>query len=193
MLDPDFTTFPIINTERILLRQIQESDAASILNLRSSEVVMKYIDKERAKNMGDAMAYIERVTNDFSKGDGISWGMALLEEPDKLIGTIGLWRIIKQHYRAEIGYMLHPDLWGNGFTNEVVKAVIAYGFQTIQLHSIEAHINPGNTASAALLSSNGFIREAYFKEDYFFRGKFLDSAIYSLLNKLPFNETITVA
>jgi ribosomal-protein-alanine N-acetyltransferase len=53
----------------------------------------------------------------------------------------------------------------------------------MQLHSIEAHINPANAPSAALLEKKGFIREAYFKEDYFFRGQFFDSAVYSLLQK----------
>lgn len=186
MLEPDFTTFPVLETERLLLRQVQDSDAAAILNLRSSEVVMQYINKERAKNTEDAMDFIKRVANGLNTGEGITWCMALKNMPEKLVGTIGLWRIIKQHYRAEIGYMLHPDLWGKGFTNEAVKAVVEYGFNGIKLHSIEAHINPENAASAGLLKSNGFVREAYFKEDYFFEGKFFDSAIYSLLNKAPF-------
>ncbi|MEI7734296.1 MAG: GNAT family N-acetyltransferase [Ferruginibacter sp.] len=186
MLEPDFTSFPVLTTERLILRQIDAADAPQILALRSSELVMKYINKERAKNLEDAMAFVERVNTGLSSGEGITWGMALKEAPEKLIGTIGLWRIIKQHYRAEIGYMLHPDLWGKGYTNEAIKAVIDCGFTTIQLHSIEAHINPGNAASAGLLESNGFVREAYFKEDYFYEGQFLDSAIYSLLNKAPF-------
>jgi ribosomal-protein-alanine N-acetyltransferase len=186
MLEPDFTSFPVLTTERLLLRQIDAADAPAILALRSSELVMQYINKERAKNLEDAMAFVERVNTGLSTGEGITWGMALKEAPEKLIGTIGLWRIIKQHYRAEIGYMLHPDLWGKGYTNEATKAVIDCGFTTIQLHSIEAHINPDNAASAGLLESNGFVKEAYFKEDYFYEGKFLDSAIYSLLNKAPF-------
>lgn len=186
MLEPDFTSFPVLTTERVLLRQIEAADAPAILALRSSELVMQYINKERAKNLDDAMAFVERVNTGLSTGEGITWGMALKEAPEKLVGTIGLWRIIKQHYRAEIGYMLHPDLWGKGYTNEAIKAVIDCGFTTIQLHSIEAHINPGNAASAGLLESNGFVREAYFKEDYFYEGQFLDSAIYSLLNKAPF-------
>jgi ribosomal-protein-alanine N-acetyltransferase len=51
----------------------------------------------------------------------------------------------------------------------------------MKLHSIEAHVNPNNIASIKLLEKNGFIREAYFKEDYFYDGKFLDTAVYSLL------------
>ncbi len=51
----------------------------------------------------------------------------------------------------------------------------------MNLHSIEANVNPGNTASIKLLEKNNFTREAYFKENYFYDGKFLDTAIYSLL------------
>jgi ribosomal-protein-alanine N-acetyltransferase len=53
----------------------------------------------------------------------------------------------------------------------------------MNLHSIEANINPENIASRKLLEKTGFVREAYFKENYFFNGKFIDSEIYSLLNK----------
>ncbi len=66
---------------------------------------------------------------------------------------------------------------------EALLAVHDFGFKEMKLHSIEAHINPANTASAAILESAGYIREAYFREDYFFNGIFLDSAIYSLLEK----------
>ncbi len=98
-----------------------------------------------------------------------------------MIGTIGLWRIIKEHYRAEIGYMLLPEHWKKGFAKEAVLKVVEYGFDEMKLHSIEAHINPKNAASAGLLEITGFVREAYFKEDFFFNGAFEDTAIYSLL------------
>ncbi len=77
--------------------------------------------------------------------------------------------------------MLHSDHWRKGIMKEALMAVIPYGFLEMNLHSIEARINPGNDASDAILRSVGFVREAYFKEDYFFNGKFLDTAIYSLL------------
>jgi ribosomal-protein-alanine N-acetyltransferase len=109
------------------------------------------------------------------------WCITLLDKPETLIGTIGHWRLMKQHYRAEVGYMLHPDHWNKGIMKEALLAVIDYGFKDMKLHSIEAHINPANASSAALLERCGFIREAYFKEDFFFKGAFIDSAIYSLL------------
>ncbi len=183
MLQPNFAPFPEINTERLLLRRITNDDAAELFFLRSSPDTMKYIDKERAASIDDAVTFINVIKDLLEKNDGITWAIALKENPAKLIGTIGHWRIIKQHYRAEVGYMLHPDYWRKGIMKEALLAVIDFGFNQMQLHSIEAHINPANKGSAAILESTGFVREAYFKEDFFFRGKFGDSAIYSLLNK----------
>jgi ribosomal-protein-alanine N-acetyltransferase len=64
---------------------------------------------------------------------------------------------------------------------EAVSEVIKYGFTVMRLHSIEANVNPDNKASIKLLEKNCFAREAYFKENYFYNGKFLDTVIYSLL------------
>jgi ribosomal-protein-alanine N-acetyltransferase len=61
--------------------------------------------------------------------------------------------------------------------------VLKYGFEVLKLHSIEANVNPENIASIKLLEKNNFVREAYFRENYFYNGKFLDSAIYSLVRK----------
>jgi [ribosomal protein S5]-alanine N-acetyltransferase len=66
---------------------------------------------------------------------------------------------------------------------EAIIPVIDYGFNQMGLHSIEAHIDPENIATAALLESCSFIREAYFKENVFFAGRFKNTAIYSLLKK----------
>ena len=88
------------------------------------------------------------------------------------------------NYRAEIGYRLHPAQHGKGIMNEALKAVLDYGFNVMNLHSVEANTNPGNKESISLLERNGFIREGYFKENYFYDGKFLDSAVYSLVKPM---------
>ena len=160
-----------------------KEDAPAILSLRSDEKVMQYIDKERASSIAEAEKFCAIIKDALEKNDGITWAIAFQHTHAALIGTIGFWRIIKQHFRAEIGYMLHHDHWGQGIMQEAIEVVIDYGFGPLQLHSIEAHINPNNSASAGILEKNGFIREAYFKEDFFFKGKFLDSAIYSRVNK----------
>ena len=181
MLELNFSPFPEIKTESLLLRRMTDTDAPEIWFLRSDETVMKYIDREKPKSQEEALAFINMVNANIDKNESIMWAIALKENPGTLIGNIGFWRIINQHYRSEIGYMLHPDFWGKGIMKEALQAAADFGFNEMKLHSIEAHINPDNIASGMLLEKAGFIREAYFKEDFFFRGKFIDTAIYSLL------------
>ncbi|MBS1655703.1 MAG: GNAT family N-acetyltransferase, partial [Bacteroidetes bacterium] len=83
---------------------------------------------------------------------------------------------------AETGYVLHPDYWRQGIMKEVLPVVCDFGFKKLGLHSIEARINISNIASERLLKTTGFKKEAWFKEDFFFRGKFYDTVVYSLLN-----------
>ncbi|MEP7107602.1 MAG: GNAT family N-acetyltransferase [Ferruginibacter sp.] len=181
MLQPDFSTFPEIRTARLLLRKITKKDAPAILTLRSDEHVMRYIDKTRAANIVDAEAFITRIMHSLKINDGITWAITLKEDPRTLIGTIGYWRLVKEHDRAEIGYMLNPGHWKKGIMKEALLKVIDVGFKVFKLHSIEAHINPENEASAGILTSTGFVQEAHFRENFFFNGSFRDTAIYSRL------------
>lgn len=181
MLCPNFSPFPEIQTERLLLRMMTTNDAEEILYLRSNDDVMKYIDRERTKSIEDAKSFLDKIDASLNSNNGIMWGITLKENPGKLIGNIGYWRLIKEHYRAEVGYMLHPSFWKKGIMKEALLRVIDFAFDDMNLHSIEANINPGNTASAMLLESTGFIKEAYFKEDFFFNGAFHDTIIYSRL------------
>lgn len=182
MLQPNFNPFPELATERLILRRITADDTNEIFRLRSDEQVMKYIDKERAASLKDAEIFFNLINDSANANTGITWAIALKQSPDKMIGSIGFWRLIKEHYRAEIGYMLHPDFWKKGIMKEALAEVIDFGFNEMKLHSIEAQINTGNTASAHILESVGFIKEAHFKENYFFQGIFSDTIVYSKLN-----------
>lgn len=181
MLSPSFTPFPGITTARLELKQITTGDAQALFRLRSDENLMRYIDRPRAANVNDALDLIQKIATDLEKTDGITWGIFAKQDPASLIGTIGFWRIEKHNYRAEIGYMLDSAHHRQGLMQEAIGAVLDYGFSDLQLHSVQANVNPGNAASARMLEKNGFVKEGYFRENFFFDGRFLDSMIYSLL------------
>lgn len=180
MLAPNFTPFPTLITERLVLRKITMDDAPELFFMRNDDRVMKYIERPRPANINDTYEFINKITEAEKNNEIITWGIALKNET-KLIGTVCFINIKKENYRAEFGYAIHPDHWGKGIMNEVAKAVINYGFKEMKLHSIEANINPENIGSQKLLEKQGFVREGYFRENFFWQGKFLDSAIYSLL------------
>lgn len=183
MINIDFSIFPILHTDRLILKEITENDAQILFEMRSNRDLMKYIDRPKPASIDDIYDLIQKMKTMKSNGEGISWGIFKKEQPDLKIGNIGLYRIIAEHYRAEIGYMLNTTNHQQGIMYEAILKVIEFGFIQMNLHSIEANINPENIASRKLLEKTGFVREAYFKENYFFNGKFIDSEIYSLLNK----------
>ena len=183
MLQLSFSPFPPLSTQRLLLRQMNEADAEQVYKLKCNKITLEFLDKAPMESLAEAILQINKINQDTASNNGITWGIALKEKPETLIGSIGFWRIIKEHYRAEIGYMLHHDYWQKGIMKEAMKPVLQYGFKIMNLHSVEANINPANTASQVLLESIGFVREGYFKENYYFNGVFSDSAIYSLLDK----------
>jgi len=185
MLTINLYPFPILETSRLILRQINKNDANEIFILRSDTKVMEYIHRPLAKTLDDALQLIQIIIDAEINNNGITWAI-ILKENGQLIGTIGYWQIKKEHYRAEIGYLLSPDFQRKGMMQEALTTVIHYGFAEMKLHTIEADVDPKNTPSISLLERNKFVKEGYFKENYFFDGKFSDTVVYSLLTSIDY-------
>jgi len=182
MITINFTPFQNLETERLLLRRVNNADIKEIIELRSNPETMKYIPRPLVKTDQEGLDHIAMINDKIEANEGINWAITIKDNP-QLIGIIGHYRIKPEHHRAEIGYMILPEFNGKGIVTEAVKAVVKYGFEEMKLHSIEAIIDPDNIASAKVLEKNGFIKEGHLKENEFFEGRFLDSVIYSLLNK----------
>ncbi len=182
MLTLNFSPFPNLETEHLLLRGVVKEDLNEIFALRSNPETMKYIPRPLLKNVKDALNHIATIDEKINANEGINWAITLKGNP-KLIGLIGHYRIKPEHYRAEIGYMLLPEFHGKGIITEAIIELVNYGFQEMHLHSIEAHIDPENSASARVLEKSGFVKEAHLKENEFYEGQFIDTLIYSILDK----------
>ena len=155
-------------------------DAQDLFRIRSNEGVMKYMDTAALDHKKAAQTLISFFNTQFKNKTAVTWGLVAKAE-NKLIGSFSFWKINKPHCRAEIGYSIHPDFWGNGFMTETFKNLIEFGFNQMGFHSLEANVNPQNQNSIRLLERIGFKREAYFRENFFFNEKYLDSLIYCLL------------
>lgn len=183
-LNLNFNPFPELQTPRLTLRKPLLSDAPALYKLRSDDTVLQYLDRPGAASVHEAREFIEKIHENLVNNNSVNWAITL-KDSNELIGTIGFWRIEKEHFRAEIGYMLFPEYQRRGLMQEALSEVIAFGFNTLNLHSVEANCNPANVASIRLLEKNNFVKEAYFRENYYFDGKFLDSVIFSLINTNP--------
>ena len=175
----NFSPFPELFTERLLLRQLNRKDEEEIFELRSNDVVNKYLDRPKAKSMKDAEEFIERINFGINSHQSFFWAICFRDQP-KLIGTICLWNFSEEENKAEIGYELLPTFHGKGIMQEAVSKVIEFGFQTVQLVTIEAWTAGQNENSIKLLERNHFKRD-FEQENKIDRAKEgPDTVIYSL-------------
>jgi ribosomal-protein-alanine N-acetyltransferase len=87
-----FSPFPVLVTENLLLRQLAISDAPDILELRSSEQVNKYLNRNKASSLEDALTFIALINKSIANNESIYWGLKLKDDI-LIIVNICLWNI----------------------------------------------------------------------------------------------------
>lgn len=177
MLTLHLPTFPVLTTERLVLRELRSSDAAPVFAMRSDPRVMQHVLRPLATTLADATALIDLIGSRLAANDAVQWAMTRKGD-DTLIGLIGFWRIAKEHHLAELGYMLAHAHWGQGLMSEAVGTVVDFGFRTLGFHRIEAVTGPRNAGSIRVLEKGGFVREGHFRENVLSNGVFLDSLYF---------------
>ncbi len=151
-------TFPEINTERLFLRKIEESDSEVILFLRSDETINKFIhrsENRKTKNIADAIKHIQKINLETENNTSFSWGITLKNDRE-IIGTICLWNFSENYKTAEVGYDLNPTHQRKGIMSEALHSVLDFGFNRLNLDTIEAFTHVQNESSKKLLEKNGF-------------------------------------
>lgn len=156
MLNLNFTPFPFLSTENYMLRQLTDKDDKEIFILRSDERVLKYLDIQKAETLDDARKFIEKINAAIKINMSIYWAISG-NSSSKLLGTICLWNITESPNKADIGFTLLPDQFGKGIMQEILPAVIDYGFNIMKLEKIEGDVAPDNIKSIKLMEKFGFI------------------------------------
>lgn len=177
----DFTTFPIIETPRLRLREITHADVPDIFAVYSNVETMRYYDTPYA-NIEQSHDDVQLHKRRFREKTGIRWAITLKGD-DTFIGNCGFNpRIYGNH--SDIGYILSRDHWRKGIMYEAVSAILPFGFNELALNRIEAWIFPGNDASSRLAEKLGFTYEGLLRGYMFGQ----DILMYSLLkNEVELN------
>lgn len=171
---------PIIETSRLLLREVTNEDATDMLSYLSDRDVVKHMGLEPFQTVEDALDEISWYQSIFKDGSGIRWGITL-KESRKVIGSCGFLNRNSKHHRAEIGFELSKEYWGKGIASEAMEAVLKFGFNHYSFERIEALIEPANAPSQKLVEKQGFKREGLLRHYEFTCGKFDDLYMYSIL------------
>lgn len=176
----DYFEFPVLTTERLILREVRLSDAPDLLVFRGDPYVQRF-NSRPLQSVAEAETAVRETHAAFSAKESLVWGVAL-NENNKVIGGVGFYNWSRYHRRAEIGYDLARSYWGYGYGSEAVTAILRFGFEQMKLHRIYARTIADNHESVNLLEKLGFAREGtqreYSWED---DGEFHDSAMYGLL------------
>ncbi len=176
----DWKSLPTINASRVSLRWITEEDVDALYLIFSHTEVMRYWSTPPLADRSAAVKLLHEIHDGFRRQTLLKWGIARRTD-DALIGTTTLFNLDLANHRAEIGYGLDRAHWGNGYMNEALQALLAYAFEELALHRIEADVDPRNGASIRTVERLGFQREGYLRERWQVNGEIQDSLFYGLL------------
>jgi len=172
---------PKLESTRLSIRLVNRSDAPVIYELHADKQAMAYWSCPPYEQLAQAEKQVEAALNDYSSGSSIMLGL-YLKQSGVLIGTLSLFSIHEESRRAEIGYMLSRAYWGQGLMTEALEAFLHWCFRDLNLHRLEADIDPNNTASGNLLKRCGFVLEGLLRERWIVAGKVTDSELFGLLS-----------
>ena len=173
--------FPKLETERLRLRELTLLDAETMFRYFSKESVIRYFGMDSFQNIEQAKTTIQTFKIVMKKE--VYFAGELRKGTGQLIGTCGFHLINNHHRRAEIGYELDDTYWGQGYASEALQAILAYGFETLQLIRIAAVVYVENKASQQLLIKAGFQEEGLLRKHMIQNGVAHDTILYSLLKE----------
>jgi [ribosomal protein S5]-alanine N-acetyltransferase len=150
--------FTPLQTERLTLRLHAPSDIPALMPLIGAhEVAATTLRIPHPYAEADAQDFMACTQEELLNGSGLRLGI-VVRESDKLCGGVGL-RIEPDHRRAELGYWIGVPYWGKGYATEAARAIVKYGFETLQLHRIFASHFADNLTSARVLRKIGMRHE----------------------------------
>ena len=176
----DWNSFPLLNTDRLVLREIAISDTNAIYVVYKDPKVAEYDSFAPVKTLDEVRDMIYNYRKEFAEEKQIRWGIAAKTD-NRLIGTCEFMNFDDESRRCEIGCGLVSSEWSKGYMSEALRSIIDFGFAVLDLNRIEACIVSGNSASVRLFRKLGFVYEGVAREKEFFKGKFHDEIIMSML------------
>jgi len=155
---------PLIETERLLLREIELSDKEELFELHADPEVQMYTGEPVVTSMEEIEKAIRSRIKNYKKY-GFGRLATLIKETDQFIGWAGL-AYLPEFDEVDLGYRFKKEFWGKGYATEASKAIVAHGFNELDLHSIIAIAFPENKASIKVMEKVGmkYLKHAPYEE-----------------------------
>ena len=164
----------------ILLRKPEPADAPNLYRFRNDPEVVRALGGFSSGYSAQAIKeWIERREKSF---DDLVWTIAD-RETDACLGHVGLYRIDHRVRACEFAILIgDPSRWGKGVGREVSSAVVAYGFDELNMNRIELTVLASNARAIRLYEDLGFVREGLKRQAQFRRGEYIDVILMSMLS-----------
>ncbi|MEL7222194.1 MAG: GNAT family N-acetyltransferase [Bacteroidota bacterium] len=157
--------FPNLQTERLLLNQLQFEDIDTVVQLAGNEKIARMtLNIPHPYQAEDAQWWIANSHRCFEEGTQYTFAVRL-KDSTALIGSIGL-ILTPKHQCAAVGYWMGEPYWNRGYTSEALGAILKYGFNELKLNKIYATHLLSNPASGKVMIKNGMIEEGILMGHY---------------------------
>lgn len=171
---------PHLETERLVLRPFTLDDAPTVQQLAGDPAIADTtLNIPHPYADGMAEAWIKEHPETFAKGVGVTYAITRRQD-GSLLGAISL-RINQRHHRAEMGYWLGKPYWGQGYTTEAARALLAYGFTELELNKIYATYLKRNPASGRVMEKAGLTYEGVLRQHVRNGEQYEDLVSYGIL------------
>lgn len=159
----------------IALRPIELSDIEQIAQLCNDPDIAKTTARlPYPYTVNDAKTWLSYIENTEAEH------VFAISYENEMIGVIGLVHE-PEHDRAEIGYWLGKEYWNKGIATAAVEMMLGYAFTVLKVNKIYAQVFAANSASAKVLTKNGFILEGCLKQHYNRMGTVHDIMCFGLV------------
>jgi RimJ/RimL family protein N-acetyltransferase len=172
---------PTIHTKRLLLRPIKRSDAPAIFEYAHLPNVGPSAGWKPHQSIDDTYRFVDYAIRKREFGQpGL---FAIVEQQQgNVIGTIEIHSY--QEYKGEIGFVLHPQYWNQGYITEAAKAVIVYAMDVLELKRLTYCHFPENNASKRVCEKLEFRYEGTLRNKFLlYDGTLKDDVTYSITSE----------
>lgn len=170
-----------IETADLVLREFEPGDVPAIHGYSSDPEVVKY-DLWGPNTEADDRTFFEHTQRCRQAVPRTDFELAVtLRETGQLIGGAAIRIKDRVHREGDLGYTLHRAFWGRGLATQAARALVAFGFEHLELHRISATCHPDNVASRRVLEKAGLHLEGHLRGNKFARGAWRDTLVYGVL------------
>ena len=149
----------VLETNRLILRELVASDASSMFELDGNPAVMQYLGGKTKQFVNEMIPIIENVQQQYAE-KGIGRYAVILKETGEFIGWSGIKFVTEPENNFvnfyDLGYRFIERFWGKGYGYEAALPWIDYAFEVMKIDKLNADAHINNLGSNRILQKLGF-------------------------------------